>query len=73
MLFLSVVLDPRYKMKYLKFLFECLYDSQTVAKITVKVEQILNELFEVYNVGYGGDESKVSYMCNLFYFIMHFN
>ncbi|XP_024989347.1 zinc finger BED domain-containing protein RICESLEEPER 2-like [Cynara cardunculus var. scolymus] len=32
---------------------------QIVAKITVKVEEILNELFEVYNVEFGGGESKV--------------
>ncbi|XP_024960822.1 zinc finger BED domain-containing protein RICESLEEPER 2-like [Cynara cardunculus var. scolymus] len=52
--------DHKYKMKYLKFLFECLYDSQTVAKITMKVEEILNELFEVYNVEFGGGESNVA-------------
>ncbi|KAJ9561442.1 hypothetical protein OSB04_006602 [Centaurea solstitialis] len=60
MLFLAVVLDPRYKMKYLKFLFECLYDSTTIAKISMKVEQILNELFEVYNSEFGGGDDKVA-------------
>ena len=56
LLFLAVVLDPRYKMKYLKFLFECIYDVETVAKVIVKVEQILNQLFEMYNVNYGTSE-----------------
>ena len=61
-MFLAVVFDPRYKMKYLKFLFEFVYDSTTVAKISMKVEQILNELFEVYNIDFGGGDDKVSYI-----------
>ncbi|XP_024962436.1 zinc finger BED domain-containing protein RICESLEEPER 1-like [Cynara cardunculus var. scolymus] len=58
MLFLAVVLDPRYKLKYLKFCFEPLYDAQTVAKLVVKVEQILHQLYNQYSQGgKDGDEA----------------
>lgn len=59
MLFLAVVLDPRYKLKYLKFCFESLYDTQTVAKLVVKVEQILHRLFNQYSKG-GKDGGEVT-------------
>jgi len=61
MLFLAVVLDPRFKLKYLKFCFESLYDTQTVAKLVVKVEQILHRLYNHYSKG-GQDGDEVSYL-----------
>ncbi|XP_062096961.1 zinc finger BED domain-containing protein RICESLEEPER 3-like [Humulus lupulus] len=60
MLFLAVVLDPRYKLKYLKYCFETIYDAETVAKIVVKVEQILQRLYNSYNVEGESDGDKVS-------------
>ncbi|XP_062085714.1 zinc finger BED domain-containing protein RICESLEEPER 1-like [Humulus lupulus] len=60
MLFLAVVLNPRYKLKYLKYCFETVYDAETVAKIVVKVEQILQRLYNSYNVQGESDGDKVS-------------
>ena len=45
LLFLSVLLDPRYKLRYLKYCFESIYDVETVAKIVVQVESILQHLY----------------------------
>lgn len=59
LLYLAVVLDPRYKMKYLRYCFESVYDSETVARIVVKVESILQRLFISYNVGSDDTNSKV--------------
>ncbi|XP_074374004.1 zinc finger BED domain-containing protein RICESLEEPER 1-like [Apium graveolens] len=50
MLFLADLLDLRCKMRYLKYCFESLYNVETVAMITVKVESILQRLYAVYNV-----------------------
>jgi len=61
MLFLAIVLDPRYKSKYLRFCFESLYDTQTVAKLVVKVEQILHRLYNHYSKS-GLDGEEVSYL-----------
>ena len=60
LLFLAVVLDLRYKLKYLKYYFETVYDAETVAKIVVKVEQILQRLYNCYNVEGESDGDKVS-------------
>ena len=63
MLFIAVVLDPRYKMKYLKYCFESVYDPAMVARLVVKVESILQSLYTCYA---GSDGNKVSnYMSNL--------
>ncbi|KAK1362099.1 hypothetical protein POM88_046573 [Heracleum sosnowskyi] len=37
--FLAIVLDQRYKMGYLKYCFECVYDAESVARIVMKVHQ----------------------------------
>ena len=55
------MLDPRYKLKYC---FETVYDAETVAKIVVKVEQILQRLYNSYNVEGESDGDKVS--CRFF-------
>ncbi|XP_062093497.1 zinc finger BED domain-containing protein RICESLEEPER 2-like [Humulus lupulus] len=57
MLFFAVVLDPRYKLKYC---FETVYDVEIVAKIVVKVERILQRLYNSYNVEGESDGDKVS-------------
>ena len=69
MLFLAVVLDPRFKLKYLKFCFESLYDTQTVAKLVVKVEQILHRLYNHYSKG-GQDGDEVSWFYALCFKIL---
>ncbi|KAM6593329.1 hypothetical protein CsatA_001032 [Cannabis sativa] len=59
-LFLAIVVDPRYKLKYLKYLFETIYEAEIVAKIVVKVEQVLQRLFTSYNAMNGNKDDKVS-------------
>ena len=46
LLHVAIVLDPRYKMKYVKFCFEQIYEaSETVTKIAF-VESTFNQLYE---------------------------
>lgn len=61
LLFLAVVLDPRYKMRYLKFCFDSVYDAETVAKLVVKVESVIQRLYACYNVEGDGESDKVSF------------
>lgn len=58
LLFLAVILDPRYKMGYLKYCFDSVYDAETVAKLVVKVDSILQKLYSSYNLG--GDDGKLT-------------
>ncbi|KAK1398327.1 hypothetical protein POM88_008190 [Heracleum sosnowskyi] len=58
LLFIAVVLDPRYKMKYLKYCFESIYNVELVATIVMKVESLLQRLYVAY-VG-DGEASKVT-------------
>lgn len=48
LLFLAVVLDPRYKVKYLDFCFSNIYDKVRAKSFTKKVEDSLTRLFEWY-------------------------
>ena len=63
LLFLAVVLDPRYKMRYLKYCFESVYDAETVARIVVKAESVLQRLYACYNTAVG---TKVSNFVTVF-------
>ena len=47
-------------MRYLKYCFESVYDPEMVAKTIVKVESILQQLYNCYNVG-SDIVNKVSY------------
>ncbi|XP_074322707.1 zinc finger BED domain-containing protein RICESLEEPER 1-like [Apium graveolens] len=58
LIFLAVVLDPRYKMKYLRYCFDSVYDSESAARIIVKVEGILQCLFICYADGKEGAHNK---------------
>ncbi|KAK1372670.1 hypothetical protein POM88_028863 [Heracleum sosnowskyi] len=54
LLFLVVVLGPRYKMGYLKYCFESVYDAESVARIVTKVESLLQRMYAAYD-GQGSD------------------
>ena len=41
MMFIAFVLDPRYKMEYLKYLFGMVYDVATATKLSKKVNDTL--------------------------------
>ncbi|KAL5569847.1 hypothetical protein UlMin_026422 [Ulmus minor] len=51
LMFLAIVLDPRYKMEYVKFSLKFFYDAQTVTRVTLLIEQTLNRLYVVYGGG----------------------
>ena len=51
MIFISFVLDPRYKMEYLKYLFGMVYDVDTATKLSKKVDDTLQHLLNFYNKG----------------------
>uniref|UniRef100_A0ACD5T6T2 Uncharacterized protein n=1 Tax=Avena sativa TaxID=4498 RepID=A0ACD5T6T2_AVESA len=48
LLFIAVVLDPRYKLKFLEFCFSNIYDQDKAKNFTKKVEDGLRRLFEWY-------------------------
>ena len=49
LLFVSLVLDPRYKIEFLKYCFNELPDVALAAETTKNVEDILNRLYECYS------------------------
>lgn len=51
LLFVAVVLDPKYKIQYVKYCFSCMYDVELAAKLTLMVETILQRLFAFYSGG----------------------
>jgi len=48
MLYVVVVLDPRFKLKYMRFCFGRLYDVEEAENFTMKVKDTLLRLFENY-------------------------
>lgn len=50
-LFIMIVFDSMYKLKYLKFIFKHLYWSHIVERLVNKVNVVLNKLFKVYYNG----------------------
>lgn len=48
LLYMVVVLDPRFKLKYVRFFFGRLYDVEEAANFTIKVKDTLLRLFEHY-------------------------
>ena len=45
---MAVVLDPRFKLKYVRFYFGRLYDVKEAKNFTIKVKDTLLRLFEHY-------------------------
>ena len=48
LLYVIVVLDPRFKLKYVRFCFGRLYDVEEAKIFTIKVKDTLLRLFEHY-------------------------
>ncbi|KAL5579325.1 hypothetical protein UlMin_011767 [Ulmus minor] len=48
LMFLAIVLDPRYKMGYVKFSLRYFYDVRTVASVTLLIEHTLNRLYALH-------------------------
>ena len=51
LLFIAIVINPRFKLQYVKYCFRCAYDVETAPKLILKVEQILQHLFAFYHGG----------------------
>ncbi|CAI0421282.1 unnamed protein product [Linum tenue] len=49
-LYVAVVLDPRYKLRYVKYCFEDLYNEAHAKQLTNNVEKVLNRLYDQYLV-----------------------
>ena len=49
LLFIVVVLDPRFKLQYVKYYFSCVYDVETITKLTLRVEKALHQFYAFYN------------------------
>ncbi|GKV13314.1 hypothetical protein SLEP1_g24341 [Rubroshorea leprosula] len=48
LIFIACVLDPRYKLSFVEFVFGKLYDRITVETLSYKVKSTLNKMFEEY-------------------------
>jgi len=48
MLYVAVVLDPHFKLKYMRFCFGRLYDVEEAGNFTMKVNDTLLRLFDNY-------------------------
>jgi len=57
LLFIAVILDPRYKLKYLRYCLELLYGSDGGKRFAEKIESALNELFGSYVKTVGASSS----------------
>nr|XP_048328389.1 zinc finger BED domain-containing protein RICESLEEPER 3-like [Ziziphus jujuba var. spinosa] len=61
LLLIAVVLDPRYKLEYVSYLFEDAYESGMVESLTKDVKDTLYNLYDFYKEVDSMDESsKVS-------------
>ena len=53
MLFVAIVVDPRYKLEYVKFWFKQWYDKEKDDELGLRVRNALNRLLKYYNGSIG--------------------
>ena len=53
MLFMAIVVDPKYKLKYVKFWFKQWYDKEKADELGLRVREILNRLYKYYSGAMG--------------------
>ncbi|KAL0003479.1 hypothetical protein SO802_017260 [Lithocarpus litseifolius] len=53
MLFVAVVVDPRYKLKYVRFWFKQWYDKEKFDELGLRVREALNRLYKHYSGAMG--------------------
>ncbi|KAF5464387.1 hypothetical protein F2P56_014465 [Juglans regia] len=60
-LFVRIILDPRYKMRYFDFALECMYanDPTKAVDLSLKVKNALTRMYEAYNDNDGGNNSDL--------------
>ncbi|XP_021768560.1 zinc finger BED domain-containing protein RICESLEEPER 2-like [Chenopodium quinoa] len=59
LIFIVVVLDPRYKLDYVEWMITEIYDSIGASKLVKNVKEALNALYQDYRVSSYGDGNKV--------------
>ncbi|XP_024032219.1 zinc finger BED domain-containing protein RICESLEEPER 2-like [Morus notabilis] len=57
-LFIAVVLDPRYKRDYLRYYFSMVYDATTASKLCKKVDDTLSSLMSFYGKGVDNEKNR---------------
>ncbi|XP_052118519.1 zinc finger BED domain-containing protein RICESLEEPER 2-like [Arachis duranensis] len=60
MIFVAVVLDPRYKIKFVEWSFQRLFEKEDVDFLCGKVNEVFNDLFNSYMVALNSDQAHQS-------------
>uniref|UniRef100_A0A803N9Q5 BED-type domain-containing protein n=1 Tax=Chenopodium quinoa TaxID=63459 RepID=A0A803N9Q5_CHEQI len=58
LIFIAVVLDPRYKLDYVEWMITEIYDPIVASKLVDNVKVALNALYEEYHVSSGNDVNR---------------
>ena len=58
MIFIAVVLDPRYKLRFVEWSFEKLYEKDDADFLSGRVKETFNKLFDSYRTCSGSGESQ---------------
>lgn len=67
MLFFAIILDPRYKFDYAKFVLEDMFGEARSQAIVMKLKEMFYELFNEYSLksnGQSGAGGSSSYQCS---------
>jgi len=60
MIFIAVVLDPRYKLKFVEWSFEKLYEKDNADFLSGKVKESFNKMFNSYRMFLGNSGTELS-------------
>ncbi|XP_072060335.1 zinc finger BED domain-containing protein RICESLEEPER 2-like [Arachis hypogaea] len=60
MIFVAVVLDPRYKIKFVEWSFQRLFEKEDADFLCGKVKEVFNDLFNSYRVALNSDQAHQS-------------
>ena len=61
LLYVGLVLDPRYKLKYLEYCFGTLYKNQKVVDMEKRVKVVLVDFYNAYTQNQVGDSSASTF------------
>ncbi|XP_020967541.1 zinc finger BED domain-containing protein DAYSLEEPER-like [Arachis ipaensis] len=60
MIFVAMVLDPRYKIKFVEWSFQRLFEKEDVDFLCSQVKEVFNDLFNSYRVALNSDQAYQS-------------